>query len=118
MKYGFRKLFLIDVTAAFDNNVRRETLRQIIADRLSDNEAIILSFMDIDPEFIMDIMSEKVNTTQGIFQGDHYLSSMFCLYLDEVIRNEPGTQEFMDDVACKTVTNPQIELNMKGSREN
>ena len=81
MKYCFKKHLLIDATAAFDY-VKRETLRQIFADRLGDDAAILLSFMDIDSEFTMDIMSEKVNPNQGIFQGDPYSSLLFCLYID------------------------------------
>ena len=77
MKNGFRKLLLIHATAAFDK-VRRKTLRQIIADWLDNNATIILSFMDIETEFIMDIMSEKVNPTQNIFQGVFYSSFLFA----------------------------------------
>ena len=78
MKNGFTKLLLIDETASFEN-VKRETLSQILIDMLSDISVIIIAFLIIDAQIIMDIISDRVNPFQAIFKGDPNSSVIQCL---------------------------------------
>ena len=94
MKFVYKKLLQIDATAAFDN-VKREAITAILVELLGEDECLSGHWHGI---------WERINTTNGVFQGDSYSSLLFCKYIDKEIWDEPGTHAFIDEIATQAVT--------------